>query len=72
VPRIGLAALLDWTRRTKRRRSREQSVERVRNALAHLERTTYGDSNDDELDALRDALELALTRWPEITEPVAW
>lgn len=70
MPRLGLAALRKRSGRTSRRR-RERSVEWVRDALAHVERAALGDSNDDELDALRDALELALTRWPEIAEPVA-
>lgn len=35
-------------------------------AVARACATVEGDSNDDEIDALWDALHLALTRWPEV------
>lgn len=36
-------------------------------ALADVEQAAEGGSNDRELEALNDALDMALARWPEIT-----
>jgi hypothetical protein len=46
--------------RTIKARKDLQAAVYTANVAAHL------DSNDDEMEALRDALELALTRWPTI------
>jgi hypothetical protein len=36
-------------------------------AIAAVEAAAEGDSNDSELDAYRDALDEALSRWPDLT-----
>jgi hypothetical protein len=41
-------------------------IEELRRALAEADRAAEGDSNDGEIEALRDALDLALARWPEV------
>jgi uncharacterized membrane protein len=44
----------------------------LRDALDAVATAADGDSNDAEIDALRNALDLALRRWPELhsTPPV--
>jgi hypothetical protein len=42
-------------------------LEELRLAVGRALRMAEGDSNDDEIEALQDALELALARWPEVT-----
>ena len=37
----------------------------LRDALDAVAAAADGDSNDDEIDALRNALDLALRRWPD-------
>src|ERR1044072_7673117 len=38
----------------------------LQNLVADANRASFGDSNDDEIEKLRDALEAALARWPEV------
>lgn len=46
-------------------------ADRLATAIRTAARAAEGDSHDAEISALSDALELALTRWPEINTPVA-
>jgi hypothetical protein len=49
----------------------EQAVAELRDALDACRLAAEGDSNDLEFDCLNDALDLALRRWPELTD-VRW
>lgn len=46
--------------------SEETAVMEMHRALRLVRKAAGGDSNDDEIDRLREALSLALGRWPEI------
>jgi hypothetical protein len=43
-------------------------TDRLADALREARQAAAGDSNDTEIEALQNALELALTRWPEVVD----
>lgn len=43
-----------------------KTLREMAEAIDAVQRAASGDSNDDEIDALQQALELAMTRWPEL------
>jgi uncharacterized membrane protein len=49
----------------------EIEVDELREQLARVAEAADGDSNDTEIRRLRDALSMALVRWPELQE-VEW
>ncbi len=44
----------------------EEDSQQMQNTVDEVLRAANGDTNDDEIDALHSALELALARWPGV------
>lgn len=55
------------TTRDKTEDQRLVEIDRMGKALRRCEEAAMGTSNDREINALRDALDMALERWPEFS-----